>query len=432
MLLGGGKVNINNLITLRQNRPIENSNYNYRIINKKHWRSGINSNNLIHIKTKNIPKSSIVFGNINLRSVRNKSSVFIDTVLDGQYDIVTFTESWLSENDNILRRQITPDGYNLFDVPRKNRMGGGVGVLLKSTLKGKFACSGETRSYEYLEIHFSSLATSILLLIIYRPPYSQNHPVTTNTFFDEIKTHLDSLIIKSQKLIISGDFNIHMDDPQHPHTLKFKDILHIYGLTNNIEFHTQIIGHTLDLVITRDIDNIIALHTEPGPYISDHRFVKTILNLRKTGHEVRQTVFRDTKNIDMTSFRLDLVNSALIKTDREDMTVDDLAKLYDESLREIIDRHAPEVIKVIKIKPSSPWYNSKLHKMKVIKRSLEQKMLRTKKKYDINKFKEMRNLYTLKCEEVQTQYLKNRIINCNGNSGNITCVLMGFLFFRYK
>ena len=55
------------------------------------------------------------------------------------------------------------------------------------------------------------------------------------------------------------------------------------------------------------------------------------------------------------------------------MTVDDLAKLYDESLREIIDRHAPEVIKVIKIKPSSPWYNSKLHKMKVIKRSLEQK-----------------------------------------------------------
>ena len=81
MLLGGGKININYLITLGQNRPIENSYYNYRIINKQHWRSGINSNNLIHIKTKNTPKSSMVFGNINLHSVRNKSSVFIDTVL---------------------------------------------------------------------------------------------------------------------------------------------------------------------------------------------------------------------------------------------------------------------------------------------------------------------------------------------------------------
>ena len=57
--------------------------------------------------------------------------------------------------------------------------------------------------------------------------------------------------------------------------------------------------------------------------------------------------------------------------------------------------------------------------MKVIKRSLEQKMLRTKKKYDIDKFKEMRNLYTLKCEEDQTQYLQNKIINCNGDSGKI-------------
>ena len=106
-------------------------------------------------------------------------------------------------------------------------------MLLKSTLKGKFACCVERRSYEYLEIHFSSLATGILILIIYRHHYSQNHPITTNTFFDELKTHLESLILKSQELIISRDFNIHMDDPQHPVIIKFKDILHILILIHN-------------------------------------------------------------------------------------------------------------------------------------------------------------------------------------------------------
>ena len=72
----------------------------------------------------------------------------------------------------------------------------------------------------------------------------------------------------------------------------------------------------------------------------------------------------------MTNFKLDLENSALIKTNKEDMTIDELAKLYDESPKEIIDKHAPKITKEIKIKPSSPWYNNKHNKMKFIKRSL--------------------------------------------------------------
>ena len=202
-------------------------------------------------------------------------------------------------------------------------------------------------------------------------------------------------------------------------TIKLNDILQTYGLQNNINFHTHIAGHTLDLIITRNIDNIIILHTEPGPYISDHKFVKAILDLKKPEHETRQITYRNTKNVDMEIFRNDILNSLLLTTDMTNMNIDEIVTLYDDTLKEIGDKHAPLITKLIKIKPRSPWYSYELNVIKKEKRSLERKMLKTKNNEDIEKFKEKRNYYILKCKEHQTIYLKNEITKCNGDSGKI-------------
>ena len=47
---------------------------------------------------------------------------------------------------------------------------------------------------------------------MYRPPYSLTHPVTTGVFFMEFAEYLESVILSSVPLLITGDFNIHAVD----------------------------------------------------------------------------------------------------------------------------------------------------------------------------------------------------------------------------
>ena len=47
-----------------------------------------------------------------------------------------------------------------------------------------------------------------------------------------------------------GDFNIHMDKPEHPDTVTVNDFLESFDLVNYTTFPTHLSRHTLDLVIT--------------------------------------------------------------------------------------------------------------------------------------------------------------------------------------
>ena len=44
-------------------------------------------------------------------------------------------------------------------------------------------------------------------------------------------------------LIMLGDFNIHVDNPEHPDTIIFNDILESFDLTNFIKFPTCVKTH---------------------------------------------------------------------------------------------------------------------------------------------------------------------------------------------
>ena len=59
---------------------------------------------------------------------------------------------------------------------------------------------------------------------------------------------------------------------------KFNDILSSFGLHNQLKFSTHLLGHSLDLNISRISDEIDSLHSEPDLFTSDHRFVKLFLN----------------------------------------------------------------------------------------------------------------------------------------------------------
>ena len=62
-------------------------------------------------------------------------------------------------------------------------------------------------SFEASEWLVNPAATTRLrVVIVYRPPYSVKHPVSTSTFITEFSDYLESLVMSSEPLLILGDW----------------------------------------------------------------------------------------------------------------------------------------------------------------------------------------------------------------------------------
>ena len=94
-------------------------------------------------------------------------------------------------------------------------------------------------------------------VIVYRPPYSEDHPINAGVFFHEFAEYLESIVMSSDKLVMTGDFNFHMDVPTDPNNIHFRDLLDAMGLVQHVKQPTHIHGHTLDLIITRQCDDLL-------------------------------------------------------------------------------------------------------------------------------------------------------------------------------
>ena len=74
------------------------------------------------------------FALINTRSVRNKADFIKDYIVEHHIEIVALTETSLSRDDKAEINVLKTGGYNLCHLPRRNRRGGGVGLIFKSTV----------------------------------------------------------------------------------------------------------------------------------------------------------------------------------------------------------------------------------------------------------------------------------------------------------
>ena len=117
---------------------------------------------------------------INCESAKNKTLDLTDYISELDIDICCLTETWMTENDPVTAGEICPPGYELQSIPRKDRRGGGVAVILKQplSLKSSQYCPPNSfQSFEHLNMvilhpHYSK---SINLTVVYRPPRSDKN-----------------------------------------------------------------------------------------------------------------------------------------------------------------------------------------------------------------------------------------------------------------
>ena len=68
----------------------------------------------------------------------------------------------------------------------------------------------------------------------------------------------------------------------------FLDLLYSMGLKQHVSVPTHISGHTLDLLITLEHDQVISTAPVADRYLYDHAAVLCSLKSAKPGHEVKQ------------------------------------------------------------------------------------------------------------------------------------------------
>ena len=77
-----------------------------------------------------------------------------------------------------------------------------------------------------------------------------------------------------EALVISGDFNLHLDSLRDNDTKKFMDLLETFSLSQHVLGPTHLSAHTLDLIITRSSFDIILASPKTTFPISDHFIIQ--------------------------------------------------------------------------------------------------------------------------------------------------------------
>ena len=371
-----------------------------RKYNKKS-KSSINPKNLLNINLDNFSNADILLNIslVNLRSLRNKSVVFREYVEDNSLDLCICTETWLSDNDVVIATEATPPSYSLLCANRSGRTGGGTALLCHDDLKPILTKSGSHSSFEFSEYLIKQGRQFVKIVIIYRPPYSPNNPFTISTFLEEFQNYLLEVTATTNNLLISGDFNIHVNDAGDRNAVNFLQLLDHFGLENNVHIPTHVSKNTLDLIITRKkSENDVALsEIRAGTFISDHCFITSLMRpgIPKR-NSIQEIKYRNIKSIDIDKLNAEIRSSELFQPHWHEQSVDLLAQSFDKTLSGIFDKCAPQKTKVIRAR-NSPWYTQNLKNLKIEKRKKERKWLRTGSLTDFHSFKIASKTYYEHC-----------------------------------
>ena len=82
---------------------------------------------------------------------------------------------------------------------------GGTGLMFQDSFHVKKAGGGKHESFKFWGWIVSSLSDKFCAVIIYHPPYSEGHHVTSITFCTEIAGYFEYILLTKEKLAIMRD-----------------------------------------------------------------------------------------------------------------------------------------------------------------------------------------------------------------------------------
>ena len=166
--------------------------------------------------------------------------------------------------------------------------------------------------------------------------------------------------------------SLYIDDAKSTNGKFFYDTMESYGLLQHVNAPTHQKGHMLDLLFTRELDNLVSNIAVHDTQLSDHYWVLCELNVQKPKPSPKVINYRKLNDIDIESFRSDIVSSGIGKPkDSEDIIT--LVDSYNSVLAELLEKHAPLKSLKVTVRDNAPWYTSDIKEAKRVSRRWERR-----------------------------------------------------------
>ena len=349
--------------------------------------------------------SSLTLCTLNIRSLLgpSKSTAILDLAESKHVDIFALTETWITPTTPSELISATPPGFTLISYPRfslskksrSNIIGGGTAFLLREPLVQLPSSTQSFLSFEMSSVTLKLSKSKLTIFNVYRPPpcYSNHRkPAPFSVFLDEFNTLLSLASTIPHNFLITGDFNLHLDDPLNSQVSQFLSALDAANLTQLVNFPTHRDHHTLDLVIAHNRSSICSAIDFSPVSPSDHYPIFSTLTLAPPSPPPQTVIsYRCLKSINISKFSQAILHSDLIR--HPPSTLSDLVNSYIYTLSSILDSHAPLKTKTVRPRPPKPWFTASLSKLRLARRKLEKIWLRSRSSTDLKLFRSATNSY---------------------------------------
>ena len=333
---------------------------------------------------------------------------------DEDLDLAAITETWFSSHHNSVTADLNERGYTINHFVRDQKKGGGVALVYKKLFNVKSAKTYSFDTFECILVSISSILSGPFnLVIIYR--YCELNP---SLFLTEFQNFMDSIYVDFNKLIILGDFNIHVNEILNATSLQFQDILASFSMRQLVDGPTHELGNTLDLIVANTDETEIKDINVDFSSKSDHAYIFFKLCVQPRTSEKKTVSIKNFKNVNLQQFKCDIasvvgnyVNS--VDTDSFYSALCEFNMLCENC----VDDHVETKTVNIPLNSRPKWMDSEFLNARAERRKLYKCWKRTKSNPNRAiaraNFTESRAKTHALATEKRSKFIANRIKNCN-------------------
>ena len=249
----------------------------------------------------------------------------------------------------------------------------------------------------------------VLSVTVYRPPKLK----PCSTFLSEFSDFLSIIHPNYDKIIIVGDFNLHIDNEADSNAREFIDLLYSMDFTQHVNEPTHNRGHTLDLVISKGLEIYISSISDLA--LSDHFCIFFTTSIPKVEFNTERLVKKRYLTPAVAENFKTLMNSDAATGGSHD---GDLVTAFNTKVKMALDSIAPMKLKKVGAKRRVPWRNEEINQLKRTCRKSERRWRKTKLQIDEEIYKQNLSSFNREMRKARESHFSG-LISANQNNPRV-------------